>query len=260
MGDLAAKQSELEHHFGELAAKRTGGRVFVLEHGLDERQRAALQRQLQSYCVRWRPCGDHWLVWTVYAAEIGYDYAGREYWQTFEKHTQGWQQNGSRHWIRDCFQRFAATFNGFTPTGSWAEHFSIICWPIVHAISPRDMQARIARILFEVRRSFTADTLSDPRVLGSLIATRGWLGLSRLEQLADDPDVIGSIAQALLFREREHANLPFLRSTIDRIAADLAQHRQAREWLRDAQSRAGSIALKGLRPPAQPAAPIPPPA
>jgi hypothetical protein len=258
MGDLATQQAALEHHFRELSAKRVVRHVFALEHGLNREQRDVLQSQIRSHCLRWPPAADHWLVWTVYAAEFGYAYAGREYWQTFETRTDGWQKHGSRHWIRDCFQRFAATFNGFTPSGPWSEHFSIICWPIVHAILPRDMQARIARMLYDVRRAFSSETLSDARALGSLIATRGWLGLSRLEQLADDEEVIGSIALALLFRDREYEGLPFLPSAIDRIAEDLAQHRQARDWLSDAQSRANAIALKGLRRPTKPAALAPP--
>ncbi len=257
MGELAARQAALELHFGDLAAKRRDGAVFALEHGLDQEERATLRREVHSACSRQRPRDEHWLVWTVYAAEVGYDYAGREYWQTFEKQTDGWAQHGSRHWIRDCFRRFAAAFRGFAPTGSWAEHFSIICWPIVHAVLPRDMQARIARMLYDVRRSFTADTLSDPHALGSLIAARGWLGLSRLEQLADEVEVIGRIALALLFRDSEYASVSFLPPTIDRIADDLAQHRHAREWLVDAQSRAGSIALKGLRAPSKSPDPAP---
>jgi hypothetical protein len=258
MENLAAHQAALEHHFCELVRERAGSRIFALEHGLGAPQRVELERQLRSHCGAQPPSEDHWLVWTVYAAEIGYSYAGREYWQTFEKQTQGWRENGSRHWIRECFQRFASTFGGFIPVGPWAEHFSIICWPIVHAVLPKDLQARIARILYDIRRSFSTATLGDPNTLGTLIATRGWLGSARLEQLADDVEVIGSIALALLFRDREHAGVPLLSTTVNRIAEDLAGHRHAREWLNDARNSAGAVTLKGLRAP-NPVAPAAPP-
>src|SRR4051812_32581039 len=99
MGDLAAHQAGLEKHFSELAQRRAGGRVFAFEHGLDAAQRSEISKALQSYCSARGPSEKHWLVWTVYACELGYEYAGREYWQTFEKETQGWRQYGSRPWI-----------------------------------------------------------------------------------------------------------------------------------------------------------------
>jgi hypothetical protein len=247
MGDLAACQASLERHFDELASARAGGRVFALEHGLDQAARADLARELRV-CAQRQPSEAHWLAWTVYAAEMGYEYAGREYWQTFEEKTEGWRRNGGRPWIRECFQRFADRFNGVRPEGPWAEHFSIICWPIVHAILPRDLQSRVARILWDIRHSFTPSTLGDPRCLGALIATRGWVGSARLEQLADDVEIIGRIALALLFLESGRGAVPLLPSSVERIASDLEQQRHARDWLNDARASARGVALKGLRP------------
>src|SRR5262245_17542714 len=83
--DLAAQQAALEHHFGELASKRAGAPVFAFEHGLHHTERFQIQRQLKAYCARRKPSDEHWLLWTIYSSELGYEYAGREYWQTFEK-------------------------------------------------------------------------------------------------------------------------------------------------------------------------------
>src|SRR5712692_10260425 len=38
---------------------------------------------------------------------------------------------GRREWIRECFLRFQRRFGGAQPSGVWAEHFSIICWPTI---------------------------------------------------------------------------------------------------------------------------------
>jgi hypothetical protein len=37
----------------------------------------------------------------VYSAEIGYEYSGEEYWQTFAERTPGWAGYGDRNFIRD---------------------------------------------------------------------------------------------------------------------------------------------------------------
>ena len=47
------------------------------------------------------------LPFVVYATEIGYDYSGDEYWQTFSQQTPGWSNIEDRDFIRQGFQRFA---------------------------------------------------------------------------------------------------------------------------------------------------------
>ena len=128
--------------------------LFALEHGLSEDDRAALEREICAYIKTAEPSDRHWLAWVVYAAELGYRYEGAEYWQTFEGRTPGWLAHGDRYFIRDSYHKFNKVFGGAKPRGPWAEHFSIICWPITHAILPEDLQRQLAQILFEVRHSF----------------------------------------------------------------------------------------------------------
>lgn len=252
MGDLAARQAALEEHFKNLASTRAGAHVFALEHCLDDAARVSLAEQVRADCTHRRPSDEHWLVWTVYATEIGYRYAGQEYWQTFEAKTPKWQQYNLRGWLRECFERFHKRFGGLRPLGSWAERFSIICWPITHAILPRDLQTRVAKILYEVRDGFTATTLTEPRLLGEMIAARGWLGAARLEQLADDAEAIGSIALALLLGPAAPTAVPIASATIERIAADLQERKNARAWLGDARRAANTVVLRGLQHPKRP--------
>lgn len=90
------------------------------------------------------------LLWVVHATEVGYGYSGDEYWQTFEEQTPNWLVE-DRYRIKNQFVDFHRTYGGYRPTGPWAQHFSIICWPISHALLPRDLQRYMARILFDLR-------------------------------------------------------------------------------------------------------------
>ncbi|MCP4654320.1 MAG: hypothetical protein GY856_02760 [bacterium] len=114
------------------------------------------------------------LPWTVFAAELGYLYSGDEYWQTFEERTPGWLVHGHRHWVRRCFRDFQKRYGGAEPKGPWACQFSIICWPITHAILPQDLQRQLAKLLYELRHVTSSEALASPRHLGELIANRSW--------------------------------------------------------------------------------------
>ena len=92
----------------------------------------------------------NWLVWIVFATEQGYDYDGDEYWNTFERRMPVWDR-GWRPSLRAWFGKFHETYGGFRPVGSWANHFSIIAWPITHALLPKDLQVQLARALYALR-------------------------------------------------------------------------------------------------------------
>ena len=134
-------QDNLFAHFRSLAAvrERSGFPIFALEHGMTpaELQRAqSLLRERQKAKLTSAP---FWLLWTVYASEAGYDYTGDEYWPSFDKRTPNWQYH-DRPKVKNWFGKFQRSFNGVVPSGPWAEHFSIIAWPITHALLPRYLQ------------------------------------------------------------------------------------------------------------------------
>jgi len=237
--DLGAIETALAAHFQQLAESRnTGGGkhpVFALEHGLRTDERKALGAALRKWLAGRAPSNAHRLAWTVYATEIGYDFTGEEYWQTFEEKTPGWSILGDRDWIRECFRFFQETYGGIRPQGAWASHFTIICWPITHAVLPVDLQRDLARILFELRHHFSADFFSSPERLGSQISARSWSATPRFQYLAEDHQLVGQIATALLLSEHELGASLIHPETLRRIASDLEQQRQAREWLRRAR-------------------------
>jgi hypothetical protein len=129
-GTLERLHQRLDTHFRALAeVRRCQGAntpVFALEHGLDaadldnlsDAVRAAVAQGFPIKYQKW------WLPFVVYAAELGYKYVGREYWQTFEDGTPRWDEVGDRDWIGRQFKKFADEYGGLRPRGAFARHFS----------------------------------------------------------------------------------------------------------------------------------------
>jgi hypothetical protein len=245
-------QDRLSAHFKHLSQARISlgerGTLFALEHGLNHAELDQLQSELRLQIGSISPSERHWLPWVVYSAEIGYKFSGDEYWNTFADLTPGWEQHGDRSWVRDAFFRFHKEFKGAKPAGRWAEHFSIICWPITHAILPQDLQQKLAQVLYEIRHLFTPELLRSPAMLGQQIESYSWNANSRFQNLSEAHLLVGQIATALLMNEEEQLGTALiLPATLKRIAADLDRERRAREWLTDAKSRAAKVKLKGLQ-------------
>ncbi len=238
--DLDHWQVHLDEHFRRLSEERSepnsSATLFALEHGLSLDQVQDLRSAIRGHIAAKPPSNEHWLAWVVYAAESGYAYSGDEYWQTFEDDAPGWAEYDSRNWLRSRFQRFAASFGGARPTGPWANHFTIISWPITHAILPKDLQRHLARELFEIRHAIRPEHLHDPTALGRLIHARSRATSSRFRQLTQEAVLIGQISAALLLHGSQDDASRILPATLDRIAADLVAEQRAREWLRQAQA------------------------
>ena len=249
--ELREWQERLATHFAALRERRLSDGlarpVFGLEHGLDSSEVQALEDAVRADIAYRRPSRAHALVWIVYSSELGYRYAGDEYWQTFERETPGWVQNGDRYRIRDFYLQFHRDFGGAVPSGVWAEHFSIICWPITHAILPKDLQRQLARTLYESRYSFSGDVLGSPESLGALIAARSWNTTSRFQNFAQEKQLVGQIAAALLLQGEFGSSNLIHPATLGRIGADVDRERQAREWLKIARQSAGErVKVRGL--------------
>jgi hypothetical protein len=248
--DLAQWNERLSHHFAELRKVRRRSEdlpLFALEHGLNQIEIQDLSQAVRRHIQNLGPIRQHSLAWIVYAAEIGYRYSGDEYWQTFETATPGWVLRGDRSWVRARFQAFHTEFGGAEPTGAWAEHFSIICWPITHAILPRDLQQQLARILYELRHSFSKDLLESPMSLGEAIAARSWNATARFQKFSQETALVGQIAAALLVQPDAGADTLIHRATLQRIGQDVERERLGREWLKDARRFAQERArIRGL--------------
>jgi hypothetical protein len=242
-------QQRLEAHFSELYSRRGGRPLFALEHGLALSERIELEASIRQHVQSHPPDTFNWLPWIVYAAEIGYGYAGDVYWPMFGSKTPGWERRGSRDWIRDQFFRFHTRYGGAAPSGPWAAQFSIICWPITHAVLPLDLQRQLAQILFDLRDAFSADVFAFPRRLGEIIAAHSWAASSRFQQLVQETELVGQIASALLLQGNVGTYELMHPLTLQRITEDLEREQLAGTWFRGARQAARERAnLHGLFP------------
>lgn len=251
MSTLEEWQRQLASHFEDVTLKKRDlphePVTFALEHGLNDSALNALSRAIQVAVNSRDLSEDHYLCWTTYASEIGYGYAGDQYWHTFEQQTPGWDQR-DRQFIKSCFRKFSTKYNGAVPRGPWAQNFSIICWPITHAILPKDLQRQLAEILYRIRHSLLAYEVQSPSQLGLLIETYCAGTTSRFQQLASEAELIGRLAWALLNDDRSGRWIET--KALARITADLSAEEQARSWLNDAKLHARQhTTLKGLRRP-----------
>ena len=88
---LERTQKRLHEHFQAIAIRRehSGFPVFALEHCLTNDELDRVKRMLRHRLRNRQPLTRHWLLWAVYAAEVGYGYKGDEYWQSFEEQSPG---------------------------------------------------------------------------------------------------------------------------------------------------------------------------
>lgn len=250
-GDVLARlHTQLHAHFLDLAAarKRADHPSFALEHGLTQAQLTDLNSAIQDTVrMKRRLPTAWWLPVIVYATEVGYQYSGDEYWQTFEALTPGWSDLDQNREIRRLFAEFARSFDGVVPQGPWAKHFSIICWPITHAILPVDLQRQFAQLLYDTRGTLTRDVLEDPARLGKLLAARCSGYSARLKTFAENSDLVGQVATALLLGDEDPAP-SLLPETLKRIVTSLSNEAEAGRWLQGAKLSASQARLHGLRP------------
>jgi hypothetical protein len=232
-------QELLEGHFTDLAEARSqsGFPLFAFEHGLSHENIEEIGTLLRRRLAEGKPLGSrHWLIWVVYATELGYGYDGDEYWRSFEDATPHWRQNTAssrRNRLREWFSRFQTNFHGVEPSGPWAEHFSIIAWPITHAILPKFLQWQFARTLFTLRYQLAhLDSLS-PRYIGSLLAANAWETSSRFREFIQQEELAGRIVLALLTDRQVEGESPIYLPTLERLASDLEEVQSTREWLKE---------------------------
>lgn len=232
-------QQKLEAHFKTLAEERQASAlpVFAIEHELDSNAMTEIAAGLRSQLAWSAPLGPHWLLWVMYATEMGYDYDGEEFWSSFEKRTPNWRDDiNRRQLLRNWFLKFHKTYAGLSPKGPWAKQFSIIAWPITHALLPKDLQTQLARVLYE-QRYFVAEFIDSPAIqVGQLIAASAYYASSRLRNFLEQEELVGRIVLALLGSQGQDGAASVRDSTLKRIVADLEGAREARDWLHEARS------------------------
>lgn len=226
-------QDRLHAHFRSLAntRERIGLPIFALEHGLNPAELEHANALLRARHKARLPLTSHWLLWAVYASEAGYGYAGDEYWPSFEKQTPNWQFH-DRPKIKTWFRRFQKSFNGAVPSGPWAQQFSIIAWPITHALLPRYLQLQFARLLYDLRFRLALASL-DAGSIGRLLAGHASHASTRFQAFLQQEQLTGQIVAALLRGESVDGDEFIHAPTLTRIVRDLQLVRSSRDWLNE---------------------------
>lgn len=241
-------QKHLEQHFAALASARadSGYPLFALEHGLEPAELRSIKELLRAHIAGNHWLASAWLVWVVYATEFGYEYFGDEYWQSFDEYTPHWPERGKREYLRDWFAKFQAKYNGIEPTGPWAKSFSIIAWPITHAILPRYLQSQFARTLYDLRYQLARLEDLSPRAIGQYIAENAWDTSSRFRIFLQQDELTGRLVLALLGTQTVEGQSPIYPPTLKRLVSDLEAAQSAREWLKETRRLVGDR-IEGAR-------------
>lgn len=150
---LVDAQALLAERFGTLRDARSGP-TFFIEHGLSETAAQDLRegvRQYAKHCslldVSWRVTP---LPLVVTATEIGYAYrgTGTDFWPNLEAALETEISLEARHRIRDLFASSSLKFRGAKPPRTaWTDAFSLIAWPITHALVPLEFHRQLSATL-----------------------------------------------------------------------------------------------------------------
>ena len=231
-------QERLEGHFAQLAAARldAGLPLFALEHGLNEDELEEVGTLLRSRLVAGLCLSQHWLVWVVYATEIGYGYDGDEYWTSFEHSAPHWHERVTsvrRSQLRTWFGQFQASYHGVRPSGPWAQQFTIIAWPITHAIVPKYLQWQFAKSLYDLRYRLAHVHALSAEAIGQLLVSNAWDASSRFQEFLQQSELAGRITLALLRHGEVDGQSPIYPQTLHRLVSDLERVQSTHEWLKE---------------------------
>lgn len=226
----------LDRHFRSLAdARGPQFPVFALEHPLTAEELAELSSDVRKQMASSSVLGRHWLPWVIYATEIGYGYTGDEYWHSFEAQTPGWELH-HRYSLRNQFGKFQSAYQGVTPSGPWAENFSLIAWPITHAMLPRLLQYQFASLIYQLRFKLAGLRTIDSLSAGRLLAAYGDGASTRFQQFLQQEELTGRIVLGLLGLSPAGGPEPIYQPTLQRIVTDLNAVGTTRAWLKDVRT------------------------
>jgi hypothetical protein len=235
---LASIEAELQDHFQRLRESKGQGAdaspLFAIEHGLDDETAASLGERLGSSM---RDIGymspRHQLTWVVHAAERGYNFTGLEYWNSFAQATPGWLRHGSRETLRDYFDAFSKRYGGIHPSGGWAHHYKYICWPIAHALLPRDLQVQLVQAVYRARHHLYIALRQPDEYMGQLVAHYAYYPTHRFVLFLRDKRLAGWIVRTLLRGDNVASGLE--PKALARIVKDLKSEGHARAWFTESR-------------------------
>jgi len=258
---LSELESQLGNSFATLADNRArnGWPVFAIEHGLTADEIELLKSELQAALTHNQQMSrEHFLVWVVIAAEIGYSYSGDEFWQSFVQQIPAWGNWGDRPSLKRRFLRFAKEYHGFRPQGRWAEHFSIISWPISHAILAGALHSKFAQLLHDTRFELSARQNWANAELGRFTSDSYFGNSTLLAGLLEQHELTGSLVSNLGSEIQAHGDTPIQPGVLQRLCDDIESARLGRTNLQgfrhvqrttNMRVRGGLESIKAVAPP-----------
>ena len=234
--DLLEFHGHLQAHFSRLSSEREPEDfcVHAIEHGLSEAQITKII-ELLDVDLRTKKRADqrYWLPWIVAAAEVGYQYDGVEYWDSFAEFFPSWRKYGNRNLIRTWFKRFANTFRGHQPSGKWAEHFPIIAWPITHAVLPKYLQFLFVDHLFDLRGALSQRGEMALDEIGELLLDRYYGNSSRFIGLLQQTALTSRVVLAMQMEAVSEITPPIEQNLLQRIVEDVERRGRSGSRLRE---------------------------
>lgn len=161
-GSLVDAQECLAKRFATLRDGRAGP-VFFIEHGLSEAEVKELRDTTRQRVTQCSLLDGSWqttpLPLIVTATEVGYAYrgTGTDFWPNLEAALETGITYEVRHRIRDLFEASSSKYRGITPPKTaWTDAFSLIAWPITHALVPlefhRQLSATLANLQVDIEQ------------------------------------------------------------------------------------------------------------
>ena len=227
----------------------SGARVFALEHSLNQSEIKKIFLLVNQCFEKKLEIENFWLPLVVASTEIGYSFAGDEYWQTFERElscaVEYKNRNLLRNDIKESFKKFSNDYYGVKISGRWAKNFNIIAWPITHSILPLDLQWKFLEALFKIRFSLREDHFYDEEVFAKELEARSLYSSSRFKYFLQNRKLIWQFTSALLSDHgNQELNLLSLH-TLERIIEDLEREKSLKEWLKETRQKAYRFVTRG---------------
>jgi hypothetical protein len=232
MNNLETWEASLGQVFAEIAGRRRGGTVFLIEHGLDREDLEQLQYLVAQRAERHQFTGHAWrryaLCLCTIVTECGYEYrgAGTDFWPKLEASLRVEIPVPQRGEISDLFGVAADEFGlARPPADRWSAAFPHIAWPIRNAMVPREVHGRLARLIREFLGQSSTMTVRRESLPALRELAQGF-GSRRLDSwLLDEDLAVAVIGYLVNGRVPESAMEPdFMR----RLHADLRSETEVR--------------------------------
>jgi hypothetical protein len=157
------------------------------------------------------------------------------------------RQHEARRAVAREFERFSTMHNGVKPAGELAAQFSLMSWPLVHALMPRPALRHVAAAIAKAATlGLTPSSVSEPwrADLAQALSAASEFPLF-VSGIIESSDALEKVGRALLFPSAPSSNAGWAARARDALERDVV----ARDLVEDARadttrsSRSGQISL-----------------